>query len=161
LSHHSTQFEARAGDYTSLAVEMKLQQWQEFQYADEFSRSLLRKENRQVVTKGETKLGPEKNCVLYSGEWADQDRHGRGFQVWPDGSRYDGYFINDRQRGFGRMIYSSGDVYLGYWHNDKSNGQGELTDKDGSKFSGFWQDNVLDGKGEMTSADGSSYVGDF
>jgi len=44
--------------------------------------------------------------------------------VWPDGTRYDGYFVNDRQEGFGRIVHADGDVYIGYWKNDKSNGKG-------------------------------------
>ena len=33
--------------------------------------------------------------VKYTGEWAGTLRHGKGTQIWPDGARYDGYFVRD------------------------------------------------------------------
>ena len=47
------------------------------------------------------------SMVKYTGEWrADTgQRHGRGTLIWPDGARYDGYFVNDQQEGYGRMIH--------------------------------------------------------
>ena len=51
----------------------------------------------------------------YEGEW-DVDRnlrHGKGCQVWSDGSIYEGYWKHDKANGRGRLIHADGDVYHG------------------------------------------------
>ena len=37
------------------------------------------------------------SLVKYTGEWRTdtKKRHGRGTLIWPDGARYDGYFVDD------------------------------------------------------------------
>ena len=49
-------------------------------------------------------------------------REGRGIQIWLDGSRYEGYWINNKANGFGRLIHADGDVYQGLWKEDKADG---------------------------------------
>lgn len=52
----------------------------------------------------------------YTGEMTtDGMRHGRGLSIWPDGARYEGYFVRDEKEGYGRIIHGDGDVYIGYW----------------------------------------------
>ena len=43
----------------------------------------------------------------YEGEWTEEDskRHGKGIQVWPDGSVYEGYWKHDKASGRGRLIH--------------------------------------------------------
>lgn len=54
----------------------------------------------------------------------DGVRNGRGVQVWEDGSRYEGEWINDRACGKGKLVHGNGDVYEGEWKDDKANGYG-------------------------------------
>lgn len=65
----------------------------------------------------------EKGCQ-YLGQWSisKKKREGRGTQVWPDGSRYDGYWMNDKANGQGRLIHADGDMYNGTWIDDKAHG---------------------------------------
>lgn len=42
-------------------------------------------------------------------------RHGRGRQIWKDGSIYEGFWKNDTAWGDGRLIHANGDVYFGEW----------------------------------------------
>ena len=35
------------------------------------------------------------NKLKYTGQWANNLRHGKGTQIWSDGARYDGFFIKD------------------------------------------------------------------
>ena len=35
------------------------------------------------------------NGVKYTGQWSGEMRHGLGSQIWPDGAKYDGYFVLD------------------------------------------------------------------
>ena len=59
--------------------------------------------------------------VLYEGEWVHSDqlpygiRMGRGVQLWPDGSRYEGYWKDGKANGPGRLLHVNGDCYEGIW----------------------------------------------
>ena len=53
--------------------------------------------------------------AYYSGQWKYGTRHGRGKQLWSDGSIYEGYFESDMAYGKGRLIHADGDVYEGEW----------------------------------------------
>jgi hypothetical protein len=61
-------------------------------------------------------------------------RDGRGKQIWPDGSLYEGFWRNDKANGKGRLIHSDGDVYEGDWVNDKAEGFGVYTHMDGAQY---------------------------
>ena len=78
---------------------------------------------------------------LYQGEWDTEknERFGRGYQIWTDGSCYEGYWKNDSANGRGRLIHADGDVYEGKWLNDKAHGYGLYTHSDGAKYQGLWK----------------------
>jgi radial spoke head protein 1 len=51
-------------------------------------------------------------------------RNGTGTFIYPDGSRYEGNFLNGKRSGQGKYTYTNGDYYQGEWDNDKKHGQG-------------------------------------
>ena len=64
---------------------------------------------------------------IYQGEWdvVINMKDGKGVQIWPDGSRYDGQWKDDMAEGYGRFIQNSTNiVYEGYWKEDKKHGKG-------------------------------------
>ena len=52
-------------------------------------------------------------------------RQGKGIQIWPDGSMYEGYWADNKANGKGRLIHADGDVYDGQWKDDKAHGKGK------------------------------------
>ena len=40
-------------------------------------------------------------------------RQGKGRQIWPDGSMYEGWWMDNKANGKGRLIHADGDVYDG------------------------------------------------
>ena len=50
---------------------------------------------------------------VYEGQWKNNERNGRGKQLWKDGSIYEGYWKNNLAHGYGRLIHTDGDVYIG------------------------------------------------
>ena len=102
------------------------------------------------------------NGAIYYGEWekSGNRRHGRGIQVWTDGSRYEGYWIEDKANNKGKLIHSDGDIYEGEWLDDKAHGYGVYTHIDGAKYEGYWKEDKQDGKGKESWPDGASYEGD-
>ena len=88
-------------------------------------------------------------------------RHGRGIQIWIDGTKYEGYWLDDKANIKGKLIHSDGDIYEGEWKDDKVEGFGKYIHVDGSKYEGQWKDDKQHGKGIETWADGTSYEGDY
>ena len=127
----------------------------DYSWGDSESEQLIQASGEEVSRKDEVIL-PSK--VKYTGEWSEKGkRHGRATQIWPDGARYDGYFLNDHQEGYGRIIHGDGDVYLGYWSNDRSNGKGKYTHVDGAYYDGDWVDDKHHGFGKEVWADGAIF----
>lgn len=103
------------------------------------------------------------NNSYYYGEWDinTNKRHGRGIQLWKNGSRFEGYFIQDRVNIQGKLIHSNGDTYSGEWKNDKANGYGEYHHVNGEYYKGSWIDDKQSGKGVEIWKDGSYYEGSY
>ena len=103
------------------------------------------------------------NRAIYYGEWEKNGnkRHGRGIQVWTDGSRYEGYWKEDKANVRGKLTHSDGDVYEGEWLEDKAHGYGVYTHIDGAKYEGNWKEDKQDGQGKESWPDGASYEGEY
>jgi len=97
--------------------------------------------------------------ATYEGEWNTANntrvRHGQGYQVWSDGSIYEGYWANDKANGMGRLIHADGDIYHGEWKDDKAHGKGEYTHTDGARYNGYWENDKQHGEGEEQWPDGA------
>ena len=117
-------------------------------------RDLQGEENRQI-------LDPYRlsNNSIYMGQWNKKTkrREGKGEQIWPGGSLYEGFWFNDKANGKGRLIHADGDVYEGQWVNDKAEGQGVYKHMDGAQYVGEWVADKQHGKGKETWPDGASY----
>ena len=59
-----------------------------------------------------------KTDAVYIGQWQNGQKHGRGKQIWKDGSVYEGNWKNGKSNGKGRLIHFDGDVYEGDWKNN-------------------------------------------
>ncbi len=102
------------------------------------------------------------NGAFYYGEWDSKgNKHGRGIQLWPDGSKYFGYWINNKANKKGKLIHADGDIYEGEWVNDKAEGYGIYSHIDGAKYEGYWKDDKQEGKGKEIWPDGNSYEGEY
>jgi len=72
--------------------------------------------------------------ITFNGQMKDGVRHGKGVQVWEDGSRFEGEWVNDRAcTSKGKLIHGNGDIYEGEWKDDKANGMGVYCHKDGAR----------------------------
>lgn len=104
----------------------------------------------------------EDGSVFY-GEWmkGTKNRHGRGIQLWEDGTRYEGYFQFNKANLKGKLIHSDGDVYEGNWLNGKAEGYGVYKHIDGSVYRGNWKQDKQNGKGQENWPDDSYYKGEY
>ena len=102
------------------------------------------------------------NGAVYIGDWNDNnERHGKGMQLWNDCSKYEGYWKYGKANGKGRLIHGDGDVYEGEWKNDKAHGFGVYIHTDGAKYEGMWIEDKQYGEGVENWPDGSVYKGQY
>ena len=120
------------------------------------------KEDIKITIEKKEPLKLENN-IIYIGEWDINffTRHGRGIQIWPDGSYYKGYWENNKAEGEGEFIHSSGDSYKGEWHKNKREGRGVYISKKGMKYEGKWKEDKQHGKGKEEWANIRTYNGNF
>ena len=52
------------------------------------------------------------------GQWKNDVQHGKGEEIYTDGSRYIGYFENGFKKGKGKTFYSDGSCCEGYFSNN-------------------------------------------
>ena len=100
-------------------------------------------------------------CRLNPGEYngghdEQNNRCGNGSAKWPDGSTYEGEWLNGLRHGKGVFKAHDKSVYDGMFMNDIKNGPGVLSFPDGKKIEGTWQNDLLMGPAKLTQ-DGITY----
>ena len=138
-------------DYSNPATKTASMKYGSFNYND------IPSDGVKVFKRGPVELD---NGAIYIGEWNESNqRHGRGEQIWTDGSKYEGSWKCDKANGKGRLIHADGDVYSGDWLDDKAHGSGTYLHTDGAKYEGEWKDDKQDGRGVESWPDGARYDG--
>lgn len=104
-----------------------------------------------------------KNKFKYAGQLKDNDLHGKGTLIWPDGNKYSGDWVEGKRHGTGTFVWKNGTTYIGDWRNDKSTGQGTYTwvDRDEKKYIGDVKDDKFHGTGVMFYTNGDKYSGSW
>jgi hypothetical protein len=73
----------------------------------------------------------------YEGDWANNKANGFGIYSNRDGAaRYEGAFKDDMQHGKGIEVWDEGSKYEGTYMMGKKEGQGKYTWADGSYYDG-------------------------
>ena len=85
-----------------------------------------------------TYFAPEgKTAEVYTGDWANNCKHGIGKQNYAGLGQYYGHWENGEKHGEGVMIYINKDIYSGQWKNGKKDGKGTYVFNDtGMKYVG-------------------------
>ncbi len=96
----------------------------------------------------------------YTGDLKAGKRNGTGTQLWSDGDRYDGEFLNDKRHGHGVYRHGNGyEVYDGEYLAGQRTGTGKVTFSDGHYYQGQLLDGKANGYGRMLGSDGRLYEG--
>jgi hypothetical protein len=91
-----------------------------------------------------------KNGSSFEGIYFEGKRNGIGVLLWPDGSKYEGEFINNLICGNGEYRSWNGNWYLGSWLNNKMHGHGKFVWNDGKVYEGEYLNNLKSGYGVLT-----------
>ena len=126
---------------------------------------VIKNVNPETVTSGLLRngLGEEVfyNGSKYVGNYIDGNRTGKGVLTSKNGDVYTGGFLNGQKHGEGEMIFSNGSTYFGsYAYGDKS-GKGRMSWFYGDTYTGDWVENKQTGKGVIEWNSGGKYSGEF
>jgi len=99
----------------------------------------------------------------YAGYWNVQTnkKEGYGQELYADGSKYEGFWLDGEYDGKGRLIHANGDFYSGMWKKGKADGYGTFVGVDGMKYMGEWKNGEHQGKGQEIWTDGSIFEGNY
>ncbi|XP_033894609.2 ankyrin repeat and MYND domain-containing protein 1 [Acipenser ruthenus] len=95
----------------------------------------------------------------YTGDRAAHKKHGTGVQVWADGCRYEGEFVDDLKHDFGVFTWANGEEYRGEFFKDYRHGKGTYSWPGGTQFTGKFYLNRKEGYGTLQLADRTTFQG--
>ncbi|MEZ5042693.1 MAG: caspase family protein [Saprospiraceae bacterium] len=107
--------------------------------------------------------------------------NGNGVFAYPDGSKYEGYFVLNKPEGKGTFFYPNGDKYKGEFRQGYRHGKGSLQHAQGKITEGLWKEGEFiggdknatnnsigcvegdcqNGYGKYVYRDGAKYEGTF
>lgn len=96
-------------------------------------------------------------CVLGTCE------NGYGRLIYPDGSIYEGNFINKERAGYGMFVWKEDLAsYGGEWEASKRHGKGAFVDEKGNKQTGYWKsDKYVQGEIVINTITRAELAGDI
>ena len=110
---------------------------------------------------GQARRGSEGKFGLYSGGCVGTVRHGYGFVIYPDGTRFEGTFRDNRANGHVIVIYADGGRYEGGFKNGTREGYGIFKHPNGAGYEGYREHGNAHGQGTLTFSNGNQYEGGF
>ena len=78
------------------------------------------------------------NGDVYTGEFLDGKKHGKGVLKTLSNRTYEGGWENDLPHGYGVNTFPNGKVYKGEYKKGRPFGDGQWTYSDGSTYTGKW-----------------------
>ncbi|CAD8058068.1 unnamed protein product [Paramecium sonneborni] len=116
-----------------------------------------------IIFIGDDDYGIEKHPdgSIYTGEFHNGHKHGRGQFIYSDGSVYTGDFVEDLYSGYGELKYYNKIVYEGQWFNGQMHGLGTLKWPDKREYEGEFKYGLKNGPGKMKYSDKSEFHGIF
>ncbi len=99
----------------------------------------------------------------YAGYWnvKNNTKEGYGQELYANGAKYEGFWLNNEYEGKGRLVHENGDFYAGMWKSGKAEGFGTFVGVDGMKYIGEWKAGEHHGKGKEIWTDGSVFEGTY
>mmetsp|Transcript_24710 Transcript_24710/g.68930 ORF Transcript_24710/g.68930 Transcript_24710/m.68930 type:complete len:289 (-) Transcript_24710:256-1122(-) len=116
------------------------------------------KEQAAAVRK---KAETAKSIGVYSGDWHNEMRHGKGMFQFSNGDWYEGEWYENKANGEGSFFSKGMSTYVGGWEADLKTGAGVETYEDGTVYEGNFKQGYRHGKGKLRWSDGSTYEGEF
>lgn len=97
----------------------------------------------------------------YRGQMSDGNPDGKGMCISPDGTVWDGFWLNGKPTKRGTIKWKNGQVYDGEWNSYGPNGEGKMMYPDKRVYMGTFRDGERHGQGTLTMPNGESFKGEF
>lgn len=97
----------------------------------------------------------------YRGQMSDGNPDGKGMCISPDGTEWDGFWLNGKPTKRGTIKWKNGQVYDGEWNSYGPNGEGKMMYPDKRVYTGTFRDGERHGQGTLTMPNGESFKGEF
>lgn len=104
------------------------------------------------------------NGDVYTGEFKNGQRHGRGHMKYANGREYHGEWAADQRQGYGEQTWKDNPKYIsyeGYWAQNLPNGTGRLDFRSGQVYNGGFKDGRFHGPGWIVYANGDMEHGNY
>lgn len=100
---------------------------------------------------GKGKFVSRTGNFAYEGQWVNDQPNGEGVEIYPDGSRYEGSFVNGvKEDNSATYKWANGKTYKGPFRNGYMEGQGRLWMQGGKgEYVGEFSRNLKVGHGRM------------
>ncbi|KAF0764936.1 radial spoke head 1 [Aphis craccivora] len=92
---------------------------------------------------------------------SNDERHGFGKAILPNGDAYVGTYKNGHRHGRGQYRFKNGAIYQGCYREGLRHGKGVMRYPDKSKYEGFWIDNKKDGTGVFKFKNNDKFSGSW
>jgi hypothetical protein len=129
-----------------------------------------------------TKILPNGFKTVYTGQFSQHSKHGKGKHVVREGT-YEGEFYYNARHGKGTFTFVNGDIYSGDWRRGIEHGVGVFTSSEETytgdwvrgkrhgngrwscnykgEYNGYWKRGLRHGKGVHVYKTGETYTGGF
>lgn len=97
----------------------------------------------------------------YTGQFENDQAHGRGVKTWPDGSVYEGEWSKGQKHGEGKYVNADDLTYVGQWGQGVRHGQGTQQYSNKDVYVGAWVNGMCSGSGTYHFSDGTRYRGNW
>lgn len=97
----------------------------------------------------------------YRGQMSDGNPDRKGMCISPDGTVWDGFWLNGKPTKRGTIKWKNGQVYDGEWNSYGPNGEGKMMYPDKRVYTGTFRDGERHGHGTLTMPNGESFKGEF
>lgn len=98
--------------------------------------------------------------IRFQGQYVEGRKEGQGRYEWPDGSYYEGGFLDSKFDGYGVYYFAeSGKIYEGQFQENLFQGRGKLSYPNSSVYLGDFSSNQRDGHGTLVYQNGNKYTG--
>ncbi|KAF7660952.1 hypothetical protein LDENG_00272190 [Lucifuga dentata] len=103
--------------------------------------------------------GTQTHYIGHIGGQSRGEKQELGVQEWPDGSKYEGEFVNGLKHGTGTYTWKNGEYYKGSFYKDYRHGDGVYCWPTGHRFTGKFYLTRKKGYGLHLFPDGGSFQG--
>lgn len=123
--------------------------------------------NEEEPSDSTNDLKPDADGFIYFGEYryrgqmSDGNPDGKGMCISPDGTVWDGFWLNGKPTKRGTIKWKNGQVYDGEWNSYGPNGEGKMMYPDMRVYTGMFRDGERHGQGMLTMPNGESFKGEF